>query len=79
MKADVLALWQKGRRPKFKEAKAIETVKAMVLLPMSGKTCIHVNFKGEVCGEKVDEGRPHGWLCTHHDMVTREREQKVAA
>lgn len=79
MRVEVLALWQKGRRPKFKESKVWQNTLHLEGPLIFAKGCIHTNFKHEVCGEKVDEGRPHGWLCTHHDMVTREREHKVAA
>lgn len=80
MLVEVLALWKKGRRPKFKSPPEPEVgvVKSTAILDLSGHTCIHVNFKHEVCGEKVDDGRPHGWLCVHHDVTTRERERVAA-
>ena len=81
MQATIIALWRKGQRPRFKEGRpAAKPVVASSKVDVHGTTCIHTNFKGEVCGEPVSLDRPHGWLCVHHDLVINERAaQSVAA
>lgn len=76
----LIAMWRKGQRPRLKEIKKVTGVQVSSKSPdVHGVTCVHVNFKGEVCGESIEPGRQHGWLCTHHDQATRERTQVKAA
>lgn len=75
---ELIALWRKGQRPRLRELKRLQEIPMESPVDVSGSTCIHVNFKGEVCGEKVEGDRPHLWLCAHHDQVTRERMKEAA-